>query len=81
MLSSQVDVPSEPAPNRTQEMIFNLVHDLRQPLSAIEAIAYYLEMLLPSGQLDARRQLARLRELVGQSGEILSDAAEVARRG
>jgi signal transduction histidine kinase len=81
LLSLQDYVQSEPAPNRTQETIFNLVHDLRQPLSAIEAIAYYLEMTLPSEQLDARRQLAQLRELVGQSGEILSDAVKVARRG
>jgi hypothetical protein len=73
LLSSQC-VQSQTIPNRTQEAVFNLAHDLRQPLSAIEAIAYYLEMTLPVEQLDARRHLARLQELVVQSDTILSDA-------
>ena len=74
LLGSPDYVPSQPIPNRTQEAIFNLAHDLRQPLSAIEAIAYYLEMTLPVDQLDARRQLARLQELVVQSDTIIADA-------
>jgi signal transduction histidine kinase len=75
-VGSQNYVPSQPLPNRTQEAIFNLAHDLRQPLSAIEAIAYYLEMTLPVDQLDARRHLAKLQELVVQSDSILSDAVK-----
>lgn len=74
LLGSQDFVPSQPIPNRAQEAVFNLAHDLRQPLSAIEAIAYYLEMTLPVDQLDARRHLARLQELVVQSDTILADA-------
>ena len=73
LLSSQCVQP-QTIPNRTQEAVFNLAHDLRQPLSAIEAIAYYLEMTLPVEQLEARRHLARLQELVVQSDSILSDA-------
>jgi signal transduction histidine kinase len=69
-------VPSQPIPNRTQEAIFNLAHDLRQPLSAIEAIAYYLDMTLPVDQLDARRHLAKLQESVVQSDALLDDAVK-----
>ncbi len=81
LVSPQDYVKSLAAPNRTQEAIHNLVHDLRQPLSAIEAIAYYLEMTLPAEQVDARRYLAQLQELVCQSDTILSNAVEVVGRG
>ncbi len=80
LVGPQDYVKTVAAPNRTQETVHNLVHDLRQPLSAIEAIAYYLEMTLPAEQLDARRYLAQLQELVCQSDTILSDAVEVAGR-
>ena len=76
LVGSQDYALSQPIPNRTQEAIFNLAHDLRQPLSAIEAIAYYLEMTLPVDQLDARQHLARLQELVVHSDAILSDAVK-----
>ena len=59
---------------RTDDAIRDLAHDLRQPLSAIEAIAYYLEMTLPADQLDARQHLLRVQELVEQSSLILSRA-------
>lgn len=59
---------------RTDDAIRDLAHDLRQPLSAIEAIAYYLEMTLPADQLAARQQLLRVQELVEQSSLILSRA-------
>jgi len=54
--------------------IRDLAHDLRQPLSAIEAIAYYLEMTLPAEQLDARQHLLRVQQLVEHSSAILSKA-------
>lgn len=61
-------------PARTEDAISTLAHDLRQPLSAIEAIAYYLEMTLPAEQLEARQHLLRLQELVEHSSTILSHA-------
>jgi hypothetical protein len=79
LISPQDYVKTGAVPNRAQETIHDLVHDLRQPLSAIEAIAYYLEMTLPAEQLDARRHLAHLQELVCQSDTILSHAVEIAR--
>ncbi len=51
------------------------VHDLRQPLSSIETIAFYLSMVLPPDDAKIQEQLARIRELVQESNEILSRAA------
>ena len=58
-----------------EETVRELIHELRQPLSSIEAIAYYLEMTLPPGQSQARHYMHRLQELVVQSNEILEQAA------
>jgi hypothetical protein len=56
------------------DTISRLVHELRQPLSTIEAIAYYLEITLPADQFEARRYLTRLRKTVEESNAILSKA-------
>ena len=56
------------------EVLGTLAHELRQPLSNIEAIAYYLAMILPPGDEKIQLQLARIRELVEQSNSILSSA-------
>jgi hypothetical protein len=58
----------------SQATIQTLAHDLRQPLSTIEAIAYYLEMTLPPELLEARRHLMRLQKLVEDSNAILTGA-------
>jgi nitrogen-specific signal transduction histidine kinase len=70
---------STPGPAAT-EAIRDLVHELRQPLSSIEAIAYYLEMTLPPEQLHARQQLLRMQELVRRTEVILEDAASTVRK-
>jgi signal transduction histidine kinase len=55
-----------------------LAHDLRQPLSTIESIAYYLTLILPEDE-KVREQLDRIQQLVEQSnwmltsGQFLSD--------
>jgi signal transduction histidine kinase len=67
-------VERPPTPAR-EETVRELIHDLRQPLSSIEAIAYYLEMTLPAGQSQARHYMHRLQELVERSNEILEQAA------
>ena len=51
-----------------------LAHDLRQPLSTIDAIAYYLEMTLPPELIEARRHLMRMQKLVEESNSILAEA-------
>jgi signal transduction histidine kinase len=61
-----------------------LAHELRQPLSTIESIAYYLTLILPEDQ-KVREQLDRIQQLVQQSnwmltsGQFLSDPLTVTR--
>ena len=69
---------TEASPDATAETLGTLAHDLRQPLSNIEAIAYYLGMILPPGDENIQGQLARIRELVEQSNLILSAALGLA---
>jgi len=64
-----------------EERLHKLVHELRQPLSSIEAIAYYLEMTLPAGQLDARQYMSQLQRLVADTNTILERAVGVPRKG
>lgn len=60
--------------------ICELVHELRQPLSSIEAIAYYLEMTMPAEQQQARHYMSRLQQLVDESNSILQRAVNDLRR-
>ena len=51
-----------------------IAHEIRQPLGAIESIAYYLSMVLPEADGKHREQLTRIQQLVEQSNWILSNA-------
>jgi signal transduction histidine kinase len=62
----------------TDKILGTLAHELRQPLSNIEAIAYYLSMILPPDDAKIQPHLARIRELVEQSNLILSTALGLA---
>ena len=63
--------------NRT---ILDMAHDLRQPLSTIEAIAYYLEMTIPVDLIEARGLLARVQQLLESTDRILEQAEQGARK-
>jgi hypothetical protein len=54
-------------------VLHDIAHELRQPLSAIESIAYYLTLILPRGDDKVHSQLRQLQELVEQSDWILSN--------
>ena len=58
----------------------DLVHELCQPLSEIDAIAYYFEMTLRPEMEHLRRLALRLQELVQESDVILSRAARSGER-
>jgi signal transduction histidine kinase len=64
-----------------EERLRDLVHELRQPLSSIEAIAYYLEMTLPAGQLEARQYMSQLQHLVAEANTILEHSVGTLRKG
>lgn len=65
-------------PQVKESLLYNLAHELRQPLSTMESIAYYLELALPQTDPRVLEQLTRLRHLVEQSGWILNDALSLA---
>jgi len=76
--SSYLETPV-PAPS-FDDRLRELVHELRQPLSSIEAIAYYLEMTLPAGQVHARLQMTHLQRLVEEANAILERSANTVRK-
>jgi len=59
-------------PAMETEVLQLMAHELRQPLSAIESIAYYLSMVLPQHQERAREQVRRIQQLVEQTGWIVT---------
>ena len=65
---------SERAPD---DVLRTLAHEIRQPLSAIESIAYYLSLVLPQN-VRHREQLARIQQLVEQSNWILANSLQLA---
>lgn len=67
--------PSADLPQSSVAPIMSvLVHDLRQPLSVIDACADYLNLVLPAADQRARRQLELLQEQVGEANRILHEA-------
>jgi signal transduction histidine kinase len=61
----------------TEDLLRDLAHEIRQPLSAIESIAYYLSLVLPEDEKH-RGQLSRVQQLVEQSNWILANSLTLA---
>jgi signal transduction histidine kinase len=83
MMSSAAEVQTVAAAPETQASLpavdlQTIAHELRQPLSAIESIAYYFSLALPRDSWPARKQAKRLQELVEQSNWILTCALQLA---
>jgi signal transduction histidine kinase len=55
-----------------------MAHELRQPLSTIESIAYYLTLVLPEDDGKVHEQLQRIQDLVEQSNWIVTSAQQLA---
>ena len=60
---------TEPVSLVKRENCGDLVHDLRQPLSAIEALAYYIEITSSDDKTSAAAR--RIQDLVMQAGIML----------
>jgi signal transduction histidine kinase len=69
------------APDRTElvNVLRHLAHELRQPLSAIESIAYYLEMVWSGQDERVHSQIERLRQMVQQASWVLEDTSHSVR--
>jgi len=55
-------------------IVRQLAHDLCQPLSTIESIAYYLDIVVPRQDDRVRQQVDKLRQVAQHASWILSDA-------
>lgn len=73
--SSQPGIPAAASPREAQDSLARLLHEVRQPLSGIESIAYFLEMALEFEDQEIRQQCARLRTMVRQANWLLTDAS------
>ena len=80
-VETSVTIPSVAVPASADDRLCDLIHDLRQPLSSMEAIAYYLEMTLPAEQVNVRQQMVELQRLVAEASEMLQRAAAAERKG
>jgi signal transduction histidine kinase len=70
---------TESVSEHSQENVLRaLAHEIRQPLGAIESIAYYLSMVLADSDGKHREQLTRIQQLVEQSNWILSNGLGLA---
>ena len=83
MMSSAAEVQTVAAALETQLPsaavdLQTIAHELRQPLSAIESIAYYLNLTLPRDSRPARKHTRRLQQLVEQSNWIVTSALQLA---
>ncbi len=56
-----------------RDVIRHLTHELRQPLSALESIAFYLQMTVGAGASDVGAQVGRLQQMVDSANWVLSD--------
>jgi len=54
-----------------------VAHDLRQPLSTIESISYYVRLVVPHDDFRALEQLAQIERLIQQCDWILSSALQL----
>jgi signal transduction histidine kinase len=82
---SQVDASLDATPFENDELrdrqgtgvrpprIEDLAHELRQPLSTIESLAYYLEITAADDRVC--RQLQQIRRMVDRASRILDHAA------
>ncbi|MCX7605380.1 MAG: hypothetical protein N2036_14990 [Bryobacteraceae bacterium] len=57
------------------ELVCHLAHELRQPLSGIEASAYYIDMLASEARPELIPYCRRLRRMVQQASWLLDDAS------
>jgi signal transduction histidine kinase len=73
-----VSIETQITPSASR-ILQHLSHELRQPLSSIESIAYYLEMVLADSSEEVRDHCAELRRLVEESSWQLDNAVLAAR--
>lgn len=61
--------------NDPARVLADVIHRLRQPLSTIEACAFYLTLVLPEEDDKSREQVNRIEQQIAEASRILMDAA------
>ena len=61
--------------SRPEELLADLVHDLRQPLGNIETSVYLLNRITPPNQAVAQAQLRAIEQQTRAAARLLSEAA------
>jgi hypothetical protein len=61
--------------SRSEELLGNLIHDLRQPLGNIETSAYLLNLVTPPDQTGAHTQLLAIERQVNEAARLLEEAS------
>ena len=59
----------------SEQLLKNLVHDLRQPLGTIETSVYYLGLLLRTADPQAQEQMRTIEHQVERAAGLLNAAA------
>lgn len=70
--------PQHEGSGAPSEVLGTVAHELRQPLSNIESLAYYLSLVLPREDEKVQGSLTRIRQLVEQSNWILGNGLRLA---
>ena len=69
--------PALQAAIASNDFLRSIAHELRQPLSTIESIAYYLSLVSPREDQKVQEQLLRLQQLVEQSNWIIASGLQL----
>lgn len=77
-LEVQYKTETEQQEPNAAHVVSYLAHELREPLSTLESLAYYLEIILPPVEIKARQQIDKIQSLVQQANGILNDAVHFA---
>jgi len=64
---------------RSDDILADFAHQLRQPLSALEALTSYLDLITTPGDLRVREQLLRMHSEIDHVDQILQDGLRALR--
>jgi len=65
---------------RHEDLLINLIHDLRQPLGAIETSVYLLNLVTPPADARVHAQLHAIERQVSDATRVLAEATTALRR-
>lgn len=64
---------------RSEDILADFAHQLRQPLSALEALTSYLDLIATPGDLRVREQLLRMHSEIDHVDQILREGLNTLR--